>query len=166
MTKRPCMVFIFSLISMVLIRVLVFTFIGLVWTSVFAADNKPCGTGEIELNTNIPFIGKCISKNLDESVTADSKTTVSNAFPLLMGWLMKVLMAVILVWAFMAILVGGLMMAWAGFNSSYYGKGKNLIIMVLSALALIAASWAILNAINPNFFRTESSRVESIKSKV
>lgn len=45
-----------------------------------------CATGQIELNTDIPFVGKCIDKSLDETTTSDgSVTTVSNAFPKLMG---------------------------------------------------------------------------------
>jgi hypothetical protein len=120
-----------------------------------------CATGQIELNTDIPFIGKCIDKNLDESA---QQTNVSNAFPRLMASLARILMTVILVGAFMAILVGGLMMASAGFSGKYE-EGKSLIIKVIGALALIGISGAILNAVNPNFFKTDS-KIETIKYKV
>ena len=128
----------------------------------FALSTAWCQTGEIELNTDIPFVGKCIKKDLTETVDKDNNknVTVSNVFPLLMWWLMKILMAIILVGAFMAILVGGLMMASAGFTGKY-AEGKDLIIKVIGALALIGISGAILNAVNPNFFKTNSSIIYS-----
>jgi hypothetical protein len=81
-----------------------------------------------------------------------------------MGGMARLLMSVILVGSFIAILAGGLMMASAGFTGKYEA-GKDLIIKVLAGLALIGMSGAILNAVNPNFFKT-TSQIESINYKV
>lgn len=111
-----------------------------------------CG---VELNTDVPFIGKCIEMGTSNSAaSADGKTTnvnSLNAFPVLMWWLSKIMITVILILSFIAIIAGGVMMAGDGLMGSY-SNGKKLIMKVLAWLVLLGASWIILKLINPNFF--------------
>lgn len=133
------------------------------WQCVCDPSKRCCG---IKLNTYVPFVcdddpgndrGEktyrcCIQfVNSNGVSTADSTTQVNqlNAFPFLISWLMKILMVAILVVSFGAIVVWGLMMTipWQ------YSTGKNLIIHVVWAIAILWASGVILFMINPNFFR-------------
>lgn len=118
-----------------------------------AGTSRPCGDGYIELNTKIPFVGQCIKKTADPS---SDETTAGNAFWRLLGSMMKIAMTVVLVVAFIAILVGGVMIAAGGIKSDWLSWGKWLIVKVIFWLLLLGASWVILNLINPNFFKTES----------
>ena len=119
-------------------------------------DKEKCNCG-IKLNTNVPFIGRCImygdtNETNDPSYTQwDSDTIIVNslnAFPVLMGGLIKILMSVILLLCFGSLIVAGVMMTIPG----YYDTGKWLIKKVVVAIALLGASGTILYLINPNFF--------------
>lgn len=122
-----------------------------------------CG---IELNTYVPFVCDqdpqndsgtkryrcCIQFSNSNQITTDDSTTQVNqlnAFPFLIGGLMKILMVVILVTWFGSVVVWGMMMT----IPDQFTNGKNLIIHVVVAMALLWVSWVILFMINPNFFR-------------
>lgn len=93
----------------------------------------------IKLNTDVPFIGKCIKKD-----------DADNAFPALIGGLSKMVVTAILIVSFLMIIVGGVMRTTGGKN---VWKGKEMIIKVAIWLAILGASGAILQLINPNFFK-------------
>lgn len=112
--------------------------------SAFATGNAICKG--IKLNTKVPFIGNCIG------TTTNATTTQLNAFPHLMGGLMKLVMVIILVMSLLMIVVAGVMMTTGGFEKSNYSKGMDLIKKVAYGLALLGASGVILKLINPNFF--------------
>ena len=97
-----------------------------------------CG---VELNTKVPFIGKCIE---DESYGGVSS---EKAFPTLMWALTQILVTIILIVSFVLIIVGGIMIATG--NPSW---GKKMIMKVVIGIALLWASGVILRLINPNFF--------------
>lgn len=105
-----------------------------------------CG---IRLNTDFPFIGKCIG------VTADNGNgaTQIDAFPRLAGWLMKLIITIIMVISVLMIVAAGVMMTTGGYDKSNYTKGVTWIKAVAQAMALLWASGVILKLINPNFFR-------------
>lgn len=109
----------------------------------------------VELNTDVPFIWKCIEMWTSSSTaSADGKTTnvnSLNAFPVLMWWLSKIMITVILILSFIAVIAGWVMMTGDGLMWSY-SSGKKLIFKVLAWLVLLGASWIILKLINPNFF--------------
>ncbi|MDD3262448.1 MAG: hypothetical protein PHR61_01255 [Candidatus Absconditabacteria bacterium] len=111
-----------------------------------------CG---IELNTKVPFIGNCIE--FGKGDVSDSENEISatqeEAFPKLMGGLMRILVTIIMLGSFVAILVGGVMISSAGPDEQKATKGKKLIIDVVIALAILGASGVILRLINPNFFQ-------------
>lgn len=136
-----------------------------------AEPNVCCG---IQLNTKVPFIGNCIEfakKCIDwkcpndlykcinwkcRVVKTDPNQTVvdeEEAFPNLMGWLIKILVTIIMLWSFVAILAGGVMISAAWSDEQKATKGKKLIIDVVIALALLGASGVILRLINPSFFQ-------------
>ena len=118
-----------------------------------------CG---IKLNTNVPFIGNCItvlSKEkqalIADKMQLDANTTLvtgDEAFPRLMLWLTKILITVILLGSFIAIIVAGVMIAASWGSDGSATKGRQLIGSVVVALALLGASGVILRLINPNFF--------------
>lgn len=114
------------------------------------SPSSPCAKGEIELNTNFPFLGRCIKKE----VTGEW-TNVANAFPYLMGVLVRVTMTIILVAGVLLIIWWGLMMTLQG-SMGTASAGKALIMKVIVGLAVLGMSAIILNLINPNFFGTES----------
>lgn len=113
--------------------------------------------GWIKLNTNIPFIGRCIrlswswGDGKDGTVWATSVSQVE-AFPRLMRALMNILMTVILVASLIMIIAGGVMIASSGAASWWYEQGKSMIRKVIIGLILLGASGLILALINPNFF--------------
>lgn len=39
---------------------------------------KPCPDGSIVLNTDVPFVGRCITKSI---VTTENEVTIANVFP-------------------------------------------------------------------------------------
>ncbi len=113
-----------------------------------------CG---IQLNTSIPFIWDCIEFGKKESTESQSTEemviTQEEAFPTLMGYLIKILFTIILLWSFIAILTGGVMISAAWADEQRAAKGKKLIINVIVALAILGTSGVILRLINPNFFQ-------------
>jgi len=96
----------------------------------------------IELNTRVPFIGKCI-----EDPKYKGGMSAERAFPTLMWALTQILVTVILIVSFVLILIGGIMIATG--NPS---GGRKMIMKVVVGLALLWASGVILRLINPNFF--------------
>lgn len=56
------------------------------------------GNGGVKLNTNVPFIGRCINKD-----------DTQNAFPSLIGGLSRMVVTAILIVSFMMIIAGGVM---------------------------------------------------------
>lgn len=104
-------------------------------------DKVCCG---VKLNTDIPFIWKCIAFKSQDS---DSEITEENAFPTLMAWFTKLLMTVILIVCFLVIIV-----AWVLRTTWDSKKWKDMIKWVAIALALLWASGVILRLVNPNFF--------------
>lgn len=114
---------------------------------IFAQNSEPLKTCKgIKLNTDVPFVGNCIG------ISSDSETTQINAFPRLMGGLMKLIMTVILVMSLLMIVAAGVMMTTGGFDKGNYSKGMELIKKVAIGIALLGASGVILKLINPNFF--------------
>lgn len=90
----------------------------------------------------------CISQKESDQTTVTDKT----AFPVLMWWLTKILVTIIILAGFIGILAGGVMISSSGGSDEGAKKGKDLIIRVIIALALLGASGVILRLINPNFF--------------
>ncbi len=115
------------------------------WICKACSDSGVCCG--IELNTNVPFIGKCIESETGYASPWESWVTWEKAFPVLMGSLTKILVTVILIVSFVLIIIGGIMIATG--NPSW---GKKMIINVVIGIALLGASWVILRLINPNFF--------------
>ena len=103
-----------------------------------------CG---IELNTNVPFIGKCIEYTSDNRSSEEMNVTEATAFPVLMWSLMKILITVILIVSFVLIIVGGILIATG--NPSW---GKKMIMKVVVGIAILWVMWVVLRLINPNFF--------------
>lgn len=93
--------------------------------------------GGVKLNTDVPFVGRCINK-----------TDTSNAFPALIGGISKIVVTAILIVSFMFVIIGGVQRA-----SGDAKGGKDKITKVAIGLAILGASGAILALINPNFFK-------------
>jgi hypothetical protein len=88
------------------------------------------------------------SQNWDKTtVTAD------DAFPVLIGWLMKILIAIIIAVGLLMIIWGGILISSSWADQSLYGKWKDMIMKVIIWIALLGLSWLILHMINPNFFK-------------
>ncbi len=111
---------------------------------------ETCNCG-VKLNTNIPFIGRCIMyENSNASWQSWDVTTVNalNAFPILMGSLIKLLMSVIMVVCFGSLIVWGFMMT----IPDQYDTGKWIVMKVIRTIVALWSLWTILYLINPNFF--------------
>lgn len=108
----------------------------------------------ILLSTNVPFIWQCIvyKKKSDPQPIAGLVIDETNAFPVLMGWLSKILVSIILLVSFIGILIGWVMISASWWTEEWANKGRKIIWNVISALALLGTSWVILKIINPNFF--------------
>lgn len=104
-------------------------------------DKVCCG---VKLNTKIPFIGDCIESSTQATGSVITETT---AFPILVSAMVKLLISVILIVAFILIIVAGIMIAT---NNPKWGK--DMIVKVAIWLAILGASGVILRLINPNFF--------------
>lgn len=113
------------------------------WTK----SEKYCANG-IKLNTDVPFIGDCIHF----WKTSGNQIGQLDAFPYLMGGLMKIVMTAILVISFVLIVVAGVMVSASGMDPKMYSKGMGMIRKVATGIALLGASGVILKIINPNFF--------------
>ncbi len=113
-------------------------------------DIEKCNCG-IKLNTNIPFIGRCIMNEKTNNVgQSGNVTTVNtlNAFPILMGALIKLLMSIIMLVCFGSLIVWWFMMT----VPDQYETGKWLIKKVIRTIVALWSLWTILYLINPNFF--------------
>ena len=100
----------------------------------------------VKLNTNLPFLWKCIGVSNSGSVNQ------LNAFPIMIKGLMKIIISIVLVTSFLLIVAGGVMMASWGYRATNFSDGKAMITTVAQALAMLGASGVILKLINPNFF--------------
>ena len=100
----------------------------------------------IRLNTNVPFVGRCIIKKVD-----GQDANLSTWVPKLLQALIRITMTVVVVAWFLGILVWGFMITWAGaFGTAE--QGKKIILGVIVWLILLWASWIILSLVNPDFF--------------
>lgn len=110
----------------------------------FAQGGNPCQW--IKLNTKVPFVGDCIETK------AGAETTQLNAFPRLMGGMMRLIMTIIMIMSLLMIVTGGVLMTTGGRDSNNYKNGVDMIKKVAYGMALLGASGVILKLINPNFF--------------
>ncbi|MDD3262446.1 MAG: hypothetical protein PHR61_01245 [Candidatus Absconditabacteria bacterium] len=108
----------------------------------------------ILLNTNVPFIGQCIVYRKADEPQPEAGLVVdeTNAFPVLMGGLSKILVSIILLSSFLGLLVAGVMISASGSSEDGAKHGRKIIGNIVSALAILGASGVILRLINPNFF--------------
>lgn len=119
------------------------------WVS---GDDAKCDPEkDVMLNTNIPFIGRCIKKK--STTDSGSTATMGNAFPRLMAGLTRIVMSAVVVVALLAVLIWGFMVAAEG-AAGTKEKGLQLIKLAIWWLILVGLSGIILNLINPNFFTT------------
>jgi len=137
------------MIKKVLLWILSLLFITNSFGIALAADGDSCGDSDIKLNTDVPFVGNCIST--DDSSGTDSN--VSNAFPKLMWWVAKIIITLVLVMALLMVILWWVMITAWWMDQWLVAKWKSLIIKVVVAVALLGLSWAILHLINPNFFK-------------
>jgi len=100
----------------------------------------------IKLNTNFPWVWKCISP-----------TDPSSAFSWLMWWLMKLVVNITIAVSFIALIASGIMLTTSWISQSTAWKWKELLKKVVLWIALLWLSWLILHTINPNFYKTEMS---------
>lgn len=113
-------------------------------------DLKKCNCG-IKLNTNIPFIGRCIMNQQTNNVwqSGDVMTVNSlNAFPILMWALIKLLMSIIMIVCFASLIVWWFMMT----VPDQYETGKWIVKKVIRTIVALWSLGTILYLINPNFF--------------
>ena len=115
------------------------------WTCKLCSEKWVCCG--VELNTSVPFIGKCIEDVKTNQWADETSVTWATAFPTLMWSLTKILVTLILITSFVLIIIGGIMIATG--NPSGWRK---MIINVVIGIALLGASGVILRLINPNFF--------------
>ena len=115
-------------------------------------DPITCNCG-VKLNTSIPFIGSCLmyGNTNNQNENGDGTTTVNsiNAFPILMGALIRLLVSVILLACFGALIVGWFMMT----VPEQFKTGKGLVMKVVWTIVALWSLWLILYLINPNFFK-------------
>lgn len=111
--------------------------------SIYATWNNAtwsiCSWG-ITLNTDVPWVWRCMP------------TDTTQAFPLLIWWLIKTLTSVMLVIGLIMIIIWWVMMTMDWMNSGSFKKWKDMILKVGTIIALLWLSGVILKAINPNFF--------------
>lgn len=96
----------------------------------------------IPLNTNFPFIGRCIVQE------GSANDAALSAFPVIINVFIKMFTVLILVFGIILIIAWGIMRS-AGKPAEW----KKLILKVVIGFLLLGAMGAILNFINPNFFR-------------
>ena len=110
----------------------------------------------IQLNTNVPGIGKCIKYTGDNAGSAydgdSTMVTPINAFPYLISRMIGLVTSALLVVGVIMIIAGGVLMTMGGLDSKNVGKGKEMILKVGAAIALLGLSGVLLKLINPNFF--------------
>jgi hypothetical protein len=123
-----------------------------IWNSSVCQKCNPdtCNCG-IKLNTNIPFIGRCImNEKTNKTWQNGEKTTVNplSAFPILMGALIKFLMSIIMIVCFSSLIIWWFMMT----IPDEYDTGKWIVKKVMRTIVSLWLLWTILYLINPNFF--------------
>ncbi|MDP2670840.1 MAG: hypothetical protein Q8O99_08390 [bacterium] len=71
---------------------------------------------DIMLNINVPFVGRCIKKDVTVTVTnaENGNSTIGNVFPKLVGGLIRLVMTAIYIIGFLGILLGGFMITGNG----------------------------------------------------
>ncbi len=139
------------MIKKVLLWVACLTFITNSFSVALADGGSDCGDGAIKLNTDVPFVGNCIST--EDEGGSSWETNVSNAFPKLMWWVAKIVITLVLVIALLMVILWWVMITAWWMNQWLVAKWKSLILKVVIAIALLGLSWAILHLINPNFFK-------------
>jgi len=100
----------------------------------------------VELNTNFPGVGKCVSP-----------TDPSDAFWWLLSTLMKLAVNITIAVSFIALIAAWIMIATWWISQWTAWKWKELLKKVILWIALLWLSGIILHTINPNFFKTEVS---------
>jgi len=100
-----------------------------------------CDKWGIELNTNVPWVWKCIKQD-----------DASSSFGSLMWSMMKILINMTVAISFIALIAAGVMMSLSWVNQSAAWKWKELLKKVILWIVLLWLSWLILHTINPNFF--------------
>ena len=100
----------------------------------------------IRLNTNVPFVWRCLYKTVD-----GNDANLTTWVPKLIQSLIRIVMTVVIVTWFLWILVWWFMItgAWAFWTAEQW---KKIIIWVIVWLVLLWASWIILSLVNPDFF--------------
>ncbi len=108
----------------------------------------------ILLSTNVPFIGQCIVYRKMDEPQPEAWLVVdeTNAFPILMWGLSKILVSAILLSSFLWLLVAGVMISASGSSEDWAKHWRKIIGNIISALAILGVSGVILRLINPNFF--------------
>lgn len=106
---------------------------------------EPCKG--IKLNTDFPFIWRCIGISGGEA-----GVNQTNAFAFMIKGIMKFIITIIMILSVLIIVAAGVMMTTGGYEKGNYNKGMEMIKNVAWALALLGASGVILKLINPNFF--------------
>ena len=97
----------------------------------------------IELNTDIPWVWKCISTdNANEALWS------------MMWWLMKLLLNITVAVAFIAVIASWIMVSVSWVSQSTAWKWKELLKKVVIGIILLGLSGIILHTLNPNFFKT------------
>ncbi len=107
---------------------------------------------DIMLNTNVPFVWRCIKRSTEDSAT---QATLVNVFPRTMWALSRITMTAVIIIGFLWILTWWFLIAsaWAFNQKALWIK---IITSVIAWLILLGASAIILNLINPEFFGTDS----------
>lgn len=114
---------------------------NLIWVSV--ADDWTCWPWEIQLNTDVPWVWKCIKQD-----------KAWDSFWKLMWAMMKILINMTVAISFIALIAAGVMMSLSWASQSTAWKWKELLKKVILWIVLLWLSWIILHTINPNFFKT------------
>lgn len=108
----------------------------------------------ILLSTNVPFIGQCIVYRKTDEPQPEAWLVVdeTNAFPILMWWLSKIMVSIILLSSFIGLLVAWVMISASGSSEEGAKTWRRIIGNIIAALAILGVSGVILRLINPNFF--------------
>lgn len=141
-------------------KILSLVFVIVLWLGAsFAATGSAWGSSAwwnssefckdwVKLNTKIPFISwwdGCIEKK--------DTNWISQAFPELIWWISKLVLALILTAWFIMIVAWWVLYASEGLSPWTAAKWKELIKKVIIWIILLGLSWVILHIINPNFFQ-------------
>ena len=100
----------------------------------------------VELNTNFPWVGKCVNP-----------TSAGDVFWWMLWSVMKLVVNITIAVAFIALIAAGVMLTMSWVSQSTAWKWKELLKKVILWIVLLWLSWIILHVINPNFFKTNIS---------